>query len=206
MKLKIPWNRLPGSPWLYGAAGGLVLFVGGGILATHYFPQVKWIAAPAQGFSKPEPATAEPTKLADKMPTEIHECRPTVVYKPSPKQEAKLEEKFHVELSAPSSPAVLANVEIPKAPQGGEVLVTSTPEGQTVVAFAPDRPSFFELGGPFEVGGGVLWDSRDGQGVRLHAGKDLARIWKINVKATADLDLIGGRTETRAALLGVVRF
>jgi len=204
MKLKIPWS-LPARPLLY-AAGGLLALVGAGIIGSHYFPEVRWIAAPPPSLEKPEPVTAEPTKLAEKMAPELQECRPTVVYRPTPKQEVKLEEKFHVELSAPSSPAVLANVEIPKAPEGGEVLVTSTPEGQTVVTFASDRPSFFQLGGPFEVGGGVLWDSREGQGFRLHAGKDLGRIWKITVKASADLDLIGGRTETRAALMGVVRF
>lgn len=204
MKLKIPWSLLPARPLLY-AAGGLALLVGGGIVGAHYFPQVKWVAAPPASFEKPLPVIVERTKFIDRVKTETI-TKEVVVYRPNPKQEARLEEKFHVELSAASSPVVLASVEIPKAPQGGEVLVTSTPEGQTVATFAPDRPSFFELGGPFEVGGGILWDSREGQGFRLHAGKDLARIWKINVKATADLDLIGGRTETRAALIGVVRF
>lgn len=199
LKLRIPGLSRP----IVYAGLALATILLGGIVAQHYWPDLRWIAAP-ENLGKPSPRLAIKTRLIEKAVPKIVE-RQVVVYEPAPKDEKKLEEKYDLKLKEAGA-KILTEVDIGKLENGGSALATINEKGETEIKIAPKRAPFFKLGGPFELGGGVVYSSDKGQGFTVHAGKDLFRLWRITTKVEANLDIYGGQTQGRAALLGVVRF
>jgi hypothetical protein len=190
--MKLPFGR----PVAYGLLA-IVLLVVVGVVAQRYWPELRWIASPQDVDVRPLPRLAPKTTIITKHSEPIVVTRQVVVYKPAPKQAAQLEKKYDLKL---------AEVDTGKLQYGGEALVTMNEKGEAEVKIAPKRAPFFELGGPFEVGGGLAYSSGHGQGFTVHAGKDLGRVWKLTGKISADLDLYAGQTYGRATVLAVVRF
>ncbi len=179
---------------------GLTLFFAAGAVKDWYFPDDPYGYGSTALTRQPSQRTLE-TKVVAKAP---HKTLATTVSVPelTPRQTKKIEERYGLNLNIDR---LLTEVSIPKLPDGGEAAVTLSPDGQTTVTVQPHRPNFLDIGGGFEVGAGMLVDSRLGEGFRLHAAKDLARVGRINIKLEGDLDVLSGETNGRAALLAVYR-
>lgn len=197
--MKLPFGR----PVAYGLLA-LVLVSVVGVIGSRYWPDLRWIASPEDVDTRPLPRLAPKTTIITKKSAPTIITREVVVYKPAPKQAAELEKRYDLRLAEVGH--VLTEVDTGKLAHGGTALVTMNEKGEAEVTIAPKRAPFFELGGPFEVGGGLAYSSGQGQGFTLHAGKDLGRIWKLTGKVSADLDIYSGQTYGRAAVLAVVRF
>lgn len=189
-------------PLVYGGIG-LVLLLIVGVVAARYWSDLRWIAAPID-LGTPLPRPAMRTHLAANLSSRSisHEV---MVLEPSAKQVAQIERRYGIgvgELDA----SLLTEVDTGKLKYGGTALVSLDAHGETRVTIAPKRAPFFELGGDWEVGGGILYDSAAGQGFTIHAGKDLLRTGHVTTKIVADLDLVQGQPRGRAAVLGIVKF
>lgn len=195
--------NFPAPRWAVYGVIALASLTGAGVIAGHYWPDLRWIAAP-EDLGPQRPLTLPQTKIVEKMVPKVV-TRQVVVYEPNPKQVAKLENTYDLKLKE-AGRQLLTEVTIPKLENGGTAIVTVNEAGATEVKVAPARASFFQLGGNFEVGAGMVYAAGHGQGFTIHAGKDLGRVWKIHVKVDADLDVYAGQTQGRAAILGVVRF
>jgi hypothetical protein len=195
--------KLPVSRFVAYGLLALILVTTAGIVAAHYWPDLRWVAAPVT-YDAPLPRVARETKIITKMVPQVV-TREVVVYKPSPAQQEKIEDRYDLKLDEVGR-EILTEVDTGKLAHGGTALVTINEQGEAEVKIAAKRAPFFELGGPFEVGGGLAYSSELGQGLTIHAGKDLFRVWKVTTKVEADLDIHAGKTYGRAAVLGVVRF
>jgi hypothetical protein len=197
-------KRVPGlsRPVVYGAVLlGLLLVAG--VVGQHYWSDLRWIAAP-ESYDRPLPRVAPKTKIITKMVPQVV-TKEVVIYKPTPKQQEAIEEKYDLKLDEVGR-EILTEVDTGKLAHGGTALVTVNEKGVTEVKIAPKRAPFAELGGDTEVGLGVTYNSALGQGVRVHGAKDLGRVWKVTLKMEADLDIYGGRATGSGAILGVIRF
>lgn len=176
---------------------GVILLLGGSLLKEWYFPNYEAIIA---GQAR-EPIVLTEVKVIREA-KKVIQTRPVALPVLTDKQQRSTADKFSLDMSVVS---LLTQVEVPKAPDGGEAAVTITPEGSVGVTFKPNRRSFWELGGDWEIGGGLVAHGLE-QGVRLHGAKDLLRAGRINLKIEADIDLVGSEINSEVALLGVYRW
>src|SRR5262249_29863096 len=122
------FRRLQGlsRPLVYGALLiGLVAVAG--IVGQHYWSDLRWIAAP-ESYDKPLPRFAPKTKIITKMVPQVV-TKEVVVYKPSPEQKEKVEEKYDLKLDEVGR-QILTEVDTGKLAHGGTALVTVNDKGE----------------------------------------------------------------------------
>lgn len=194
--------RVP-RPILYGGLT-LVLLAILGTVASHYWSELRWIAAPVE-YSRPMPRVAPETKRSERMAEEVVE-RPVIVKRPTPKQAKKIKADYKDQAPDLKLEEILKEVEVGKLPYGGKALVTLDQAGETRVVVAPHRPPFFELGGPWKLGAGPLYHTEMGPGMRLRGGKEIGRVWRATLSVEADLDVYDGQAKGTVAALAEIKF
>jgi hypothetical protein len=176
---------------------GLALLVGAGAVKDWYFPGPSEVGA---GLTRTHYQRTIETPEVRRAPKKTVQ-RDVVIPELPPRQAEKVAERFGLDLD---TDALLTKVAIPESPDGGEAAVTLGPSGQVEVTYKPNRPSFFDVGGPLEVGAGVTVNSH-GQGIRLFGAKELARVGFVRLRLEGNLDVVSGQTDASASLLAVYR-
>lgn len=185
----------------YAAAAVIVLLVVGE-LVRWYAPGDPLAIPVASG--RRAPAVALP---ATKAAAKVERSAATVTVRPlapTAKQEERLSGALRLDLAGQGD-ALLGAWETPASAAGGDVAVLTGADGEPRAVYVPKPRPFFEVGGPWEIGGGLVAGT-EGYGGTVHVGKDLARAGRVTLKIEADADVLADGVQGRVAVLAVGRF
>lgn len=164
------------------------------------------------------PVVLKDTPQAAKMATETLSCQTVKVLRPTPKEARRIEERFGPilgEIVAPEptgdsgrafeghelEPRILALKTVPKAPYGGEALVTLQPSGQTDVTFRANPRPFVEVRGVYGLGGLGGLDS-EGRRWRAYGFAEPLRVGRFHLRGEGGVEGRGDGSSGWYALAG----
>jgi hypothetical protein len=176
----------------------LVIVLSAGLIWEWYFPKVEYVQVQT-------PVVMHETPRVGKLPKIVLE-RPVEVVAITTRVAEKINEKYNVEVGpAEEDDKLLTEVVVPMAPEGGSVAVVLEPDGHIETVFVPKKTPFFRLGGPFEIGGGIL-ATQDGLGGTVFISKELFRTGKAHWRLTGRVDATQLDTDFAVSAVVVWRF